>query len=218
MTKQIHHPSGRHPLRYSAILVATLVLGGCASFAEQIRLNLNQSEVKELFTRHTVVSVNVASGKRSVTYYTPSRVRQIRNGKVRTGTWRVKGNGLKCMTMGNDPEVCRFVRRDTDGVYRKYEPGLISTQPTVYYESFTPGNHLKMARSVKVPEPRSSGPNPANMSTAQIRGIQQMLADAGYSPGAVDGVWGPRSRDALMRYQSEHGLTRTGTPDSSLLR
>lgn len=207
-----------HPLKCAAILVAALALGGCASLVDQYKRTLSQSEVRALFTRHTVTSVNVDSGKRSITYYTPSRVRQIRDGSVRTGTWRVKRNGLKCMTMGTDPEVCRFVRRDEDGVYRKYKPGFIDTQPTVYYESFVPGNQLNRARSARGSERAAPGSQQAGLSPAQVRRVQQHLADAGYSPGPVDGVWGPRSRAAQSRYQSERGLAITGAPDPSLLR
>lgn len=208
----------RTHLNRAALMLAVLTLGGCATMVEQSKQTLSQAEVRALFTRHTVTSVNAESGKRSVTYYTPSRVRQIRDGQRRTGTWRVKRNGLMCMTMGTNPEVCRFVRRDSDGVLRKYKPGFIDPKPTVYYESFVPGNQLDRARSVQRNNGAAMQGAQSGLTPAQIRQVQQRLADAGHSPGPIDGIWGARSREAQSRYQAERGLAITSGPDRSLLR
>lgn len=208
----------RSHLYRAALMLVLLTLGGCATLVEQSTQTLSQAEVKALFTRHTVTSVNAGSGKRSVTYYTPSRVQQVRDGARRSGTWRVKRNGLMCMTMGTNPEVCRFVRRDPDGVYRKYKPGFIDTKPTVYYESFVPGNQLKRAGSARSAGQARVSSEQSGLSRAQVRLIQQRLAAAGYSPGAFDGIWGARSRAAQSRYQSDHGLEVTRNPDPRLLR
>ena len=43
-----------------------------------------------------------------------------------------------------------------------------------------------------------------------VRGLQRRLAQAGYSPGAIDGVFGPRTEHAVRRYQAAHGLPVTG--------
>jgi hypothetical protein len=43
-----------------------------------------------------------------------------------------------------------------------------------------------------------------------VEGRQQALKDLGYYAGAVDGVWGPRSRGALIRFQDEHELVADG--------
>lgn len=204
--------------RFTVFLLAALSLGGCTTLVEQHSKTLNQSEVRELFTRHTVTSVNVDSGKRSVTYYTRSKVRQIRDGEMRRGTWRVKRNGLKCMTMGSNPEVCRLVRLDDDGVYRKYKPSLFDTEPTVYYTSFVQGNQLKRARSARASEQAETVLAPTGLTGVELRQVQQYLLDAGYSPGPVDGVWGERSRDALSRYQSDRGMAVTGIPDQNMMQ
>jgi peptidoglycan hydrolase-like protein with peptidoglycan-binding domain len=45
---------------------------------------------------------------------------------------------------------------------------------------------------------------------ATVAGRQQALHDLGYSPGRVDGLWGPRSRGALIRFQQDHGLAADG--------
>jgi len=46
----------------------------------------------------------------------------------------------------------------------------------------------------------------------RLRLLQEALADAGYEPGEVDGVWGQRSVSALMAFQSDKGLAVTGHP------
>ncbi len=47
---------------------------------------------------------------------------------------------------------------------------------------------------------------------------QQQLARLGYYRGERDGVFGPETRSALMRYQNEHGLRVTGRFDVETLR
>jgi hypothetical protein len=47
---------------------------------------------------------------------------------------------------------------------------------------------------------------------------QQKFALLGYYRGEIDGVFGPGTRSALMRYQNEHGLRVTGTFDAETLR
>jgi hypothetical protein len=43
-----------------------------------------------------------------------------------------------------------------------------------------------------------------------VRHLQQLLLAAGYSPGPLDGVWGPRTEAALVAFQGERGLTEEG--------
>lgn len=53
------------------------------------------------------------------------------------------------------------------------------------------------------------------LSRAEIRAATAGLAVAGYAPGPVDGDWGEADRAALMTYQADWRLPRTGelTPD-----
>lgn len=52
-------------------------------------------------------------------------------------------------------------------------------------------------------------------SRQQLRRAQRALADAGYDPGPVDGVMGPRTRRAVRAWQRDHGLEPDGevTPE-----
>jgi hypothetical protein len=49
-----------------------------------------------------------------------------------------------------------------------------------------------------------------NATPALLQNVQQALAKAGFDPGAMDGRWGPRSVQALRRYQQQAGLTPGG--------
>jgi len=51
-------------------------------------------------------------------------------------------------------------------------------------------------------------------TSTEIRQVQQELRDHGYDPGAVDGVWGPRTSDAVARFQQASGIPATGRIDS----
>lgn len=56
----------------------------------------------------------------------------------------------------------------------------------------------------------------SKMRGAEVRQVQQALADAGYDI-QVDGAWGPNTRRALLDYQQKNGLSATGRPDRDTL-
>ena len=45
----------------------------------------------------------------------------------------------------------------------------------------------------------------------RVRGLQRRLAGAGFSPGPVDGCYGPQTEDAVARFQAARGLGVDGT-------
>lgn len=55
-------------------------------------------------------------------------------------------------------------------------------------------------------------------ATAQIRLVQLRLKAAGYDPGPIDGLFGPRTKTALRKYQESHGLSRNGGLDEKTLK
>lgn len=46
-----------------------------------------------------------------------------------------------------------------------------------------------------------------------VRDVQRKLDSMGYATGVPDGVFGPRTAQALMDFQRDHGLPLTGAPD-----
>jgi len=61
--------------------------------------------------------------------------------------------------------------------------------------------------------------NTANTSesSATVRDAQQALNDRGYSVGAVDGVYGPNTEQAVRDFQRAQGLDQTGQLDARTL-
>lgn len=50
-----------------------------------------------------------------------------------------------------------------------------------------------------------------------VREIQARLTAKGYDPGSVDGVYGLRTRRAIIQYQRDMGLEEHGRADTELL-
>jgi peptidoglycan hydrolase-like protein with peptidoglycan-binding domain len=48
--------------------------------------------------------------------------------------------------------------------------------------------------------------------------VQVALQKAGYNPGVADGVFGSRTREAISRYQRDHGLAVTGSITNPVLQ
>ena len=79
------------------------------------------------------------------------------------------------------------------------------------------------------PPPQPSRPQPAPASTPQpapavnvegmtIFEMQERLNELGYKLGTVDGVSGPKTAEALKKFQSDNKLPPTGTIDPETIR
>jgi hypothetical protein len=55
-------------------------------------------------------------------------------------------------------------------------------------------------------------------SVSTVSAVQSDLAKQGYYRGVIDGVYGPQTRAALTRYQSNHRLQVTGSLTTATLR
>lgn len=58
----------------------------------------------------------------------------------------------------------------------------------------------------------------ANLSRHDIRDIQKALNEAGYTPGPVDGVVGPKTRRGVKEFQAARNLPQSGKIDGKTLR
>ena len=56
------------------------------------------------------------------------------------------------------------------------------------------------------------------LAKAQVRRLQERLADLGFDPGEPDGLIGPATRGALRAWQSLNGKVADGYPDEATLR
>lgn len=50
-----------------------------------------------------------------------------------------------------------------------------------------------------------------------VRDVQQALNSKGYDAGMVDGQWGPKTENAVKRFQQASGLPQTGELENSTL-
>ena len=49
----------------------------------------------------------------------------------------------------------------------------------------------------------------------RVAQVQELLKEAGFNPGPIDGILGPRTKGALRRYQADRGLPATGALDEA---
>lgn len=66
-------------------------------------------------------------------------------------------------------------------------------------------------------EPAAGVSAEAKLSSNAVRDLQQTLDTRGYSPGPIDGILGPRTRDAIREFQQANNLPATGAPTSDTL-
>lgn len=61
------------------------------------------------------------------------------------------------------------------------------------------------------------GQQQQSMNQDTVRQLQEQLQNQGYEVGQVDGVMGPRTREALMSFQRDQNLQATGQPDQQTM-
>jgi peptidoglycan hydrolase-like protein with peptidoglycan-binding domain len=68
-------------------------------------------------------------------------------------------------------------------------------------------------------QPRTQQPDPgASVEGMTVFEMQERLNELGYKLGTVDGVAGPRTVEALKKFQSDNKLSPTGTIDADTIR
>jgi peptidoglycan hydrolase-like protein with peptidoglycan-binding domain len=67
------------------------------------------------------------------------------------------------------------------------------------------------------PEAKATDADTAPL-TMSAMDMQKRLTELGYKPGPVDGKPGPRTTNALKKFQHDHKLAVTGTLDEETIR
>ena len=68
-------------------------------------------------------------------------------------------------------------------------------------------------------QPRTQQPDPAASAEGMtVFEMQERLNELGYKLGTVDGVAGPRTVEALKKFQSDNKLSPTGTIDADTIK
>ena len=87
-----------------------------------------------------------------------------------------------------------------------------------YYNHYSPGFYGSSGVVIVRPPTRVVTVDRGYSSWEIIRDVQLELRRRGFYGGDVDGIFGPRTRDALVAYQSRRGLPVTGAIDRETLR
>jgi hypothetical protein len=109
---------------------------------------------------------------------------------------------------------CRFV----NGEWFIYDTGFYPYDygyPYYYYPyEYGPGMYEDEANYDSQGAYDSAG----QVTDSTVAGAQTQLAQQGYYRGEIDGIVGPETRRAIMRYQSDRGLRVTGRLNMDTLR
>jgi hypothetical protein len=90
--------------------------------------------------------------------------------------------------------------------------GALAVSPALARGMGEQRSEAERGQSSQWNQPGQSGQS-ARMDQNTARQVQQQLQSQGYEVGQVDGVWGPRSRQALMDFQRDQNIQATGRPD-----
>lgn len=77
-----------------------------------------------------------------------------------------------------------------------------------------PSSTSEAARKQPIPEQTIS---PNSLSRSQVRQIQRALNKSGFRAGPVDGLWGPKTSDALKQFQQSKNIETNGQLDQQTL-
>ena len=56
-----------------------------------------------------------------------------------------------------------------------------------------------------------------NLSEENIRQVQEALRKKGFDPGPVDGIFGPKTEEAVRNFQDRYGMKASGKIDNQTL-
>ena len=93
-----------------------------------------------------------------------------------------------------------------------YDPGVYDQ--SAYYDQGGYNNYNDQSNYYDQGNSNSydqRGNGPGSNERATVADVQDQLTRAGYYHGQIDGVLGPETRHALVRYQSDKGLRVTGS-------
>jgi hypothetical protein len=77
-----------------------------------------------------------------------------------------------------------------------------------------PARSAAIDRPAQVPQPRPAAPSAPD---PRVAAVQNALAKAAYGQLKADGYFGPQTRDAILRFQQDHGLPATGEISDALM-
>ncbi len=91
----------------------------------------------------------------------------------------------------------------------KSQPGQSAAQPEQQMQEQSGQSQQQQAQSKQGQQ---------QLSSDEIRQLQQQLQAQGHNPGKVDGVMGPKTAKAIREFQQAQGISASGQPDSQTLQ
>jgi Putative peptidoglycan binding domain len=111
--------------------------------------------------------------------------------------------------------------RHRDHFWRGHRCRFVNGTWTVFDEGFYPDDFYPDDYSYDNSDAASVYPSSSYDSRSSdliVFEVQVALRSAGYDPGSTDGMFGPDTREAISRYQRDHGLDVTGSITDPVLQ
>ncbi len=106
----------------------------------------------------------------------------------------------------------------TLGYYSGSIDGIYGPKTVAAVEELQEANDLPVTG---LPDPATQAAIQAALdgaASAQVAALQGILVTLGYFPGPIDGQWSPQLEEALKAFQTDLGVSPTGTIDAETLR
>ena len=96
---------------------------------------------------------------------------------------------------------------------------LLTMAPGAMAQSGTGGSEPTAGKRGTVSEPHDSmhERGAKHGDASRIRRVQEALKSEGHDPGPVDGVMGPKTKEALREFQKQENLQETGRLDQDTM-
>lgn len=96
-----------------------------------------------------------------------------------------------------------------------------ATQNVQEWKQANVGQPARSAQQAQPAQPQASAAQGATTPTATdpqlVRKVQQELKAEGINPGPIDGIWGPKTSQAVQQFQQKRGLQASGQLDARTL-
>jgi peptidoglycan hydrolase-like protein with peptidoglycan-binding domain len=93
------------------------------------------------------------------------------------------------------------------------DKGTTGTSGSMQKDKAATGGSMSGGSSAGMDKADKAGAKSAR-GKEEVKAVQQALKDKGHDPGTVDGVMGPKTKQALKEFQKKEGLKESGRLDS----
>ena len=154
-------------------------------------------------TRRAIRDWQAQNGYRSTGRLAPAQYAAITGSRVRTGGVAQARSGdnaawREARAQNNQQAYQSYLRRYPNGRHAQNARELLGRKQAV-------ADHAYREQAL-------------GLSRSQRRDVEQLLENAGYYPGSINGKFGPKTRNAIRRYRVDRGLESHAYLDRNMLR